>query len=187
MPPGEKIAALHSEKRCPRTGACRDGHAKPEQRATTDPAVIERCWSAGPFNIGIATGPSGLVVIDLDTRKTPDDVPKDGWNRRGIVDGHDVFAAVCQEAGQPVPWETRTVRTARGGTHLYFRTPSGVELRSTEGDKGNGLGWKVDTRAWGHVVGPGSVTRTAATQSPTTPAPPDCPAGLVLQRHLLVR
>ncbi|OKI16029.1 hypothetical protein A6A25_41305 [Saccharothrix sp. CB00851] len=149
--------------------------------------MIERCWSAGPFNIGIATGPSGLVVIDLDTRKTPDDVPKDGWNRRGIVDGHDVFAAVCQEAGQPVPWETRTVRTARGGTHLYFRTPSGVELRSTEGDKGNGLGWKVDTRAWGHVVGPGSVTRTAATQSPTTPAPPDCPAGLVLQRHLLVR
>ncbi|MFI9011016.1 bifunctional DNA primase/polymerase [Actinosynnema sp. NPDC053489] len=178
--PGEKIAALHSEKRCPRTGACRDGHAKPEQRATTDPAVIERCWSAGPFNIGIATGPSGLVVIDLDTRKSPDDVPKDGWNRRGIVDGHDVFTAVCQEAGQPVPWETRTVRTARGGTHLYFRAPSGVELRSTEGDKGNGLGWKVDTRAWGgHVVGPGSVTPNGGyTVTDDTP-PAELPAWLV--------
>ncbi|GGU87306.1 bifunctional DNA primase/polymerase [Lentzea flava] len=157
--PGTKRPALHSAERCPRTGACRNRHLGWEQRATLDLDVIERCWSAGPFNIGIATGPSGLVVIDLDTRKSPQDVPPPRWSREGVVDGHDVFAAVCAEAGEDVPWDTRTVRTARAGTHLYFHEPSTVELRNTEGEHGNGLGWKVDTRAHGgYVVGPGSIT-----------------------------
>ncbi|NUP80973.1 MAG: hypothetical protein HOV96_25850 [Nonomuraea sp.] len=44
-----------------------------------------------------------------------------------------------------------TVRTRRGGTHLYFPPPEGLRL----GHKG-GLGWLIDTRACGdHVVGPG--------------------------------
>lgn len=157
--PGTKRPALHSAERCPRADACRNSHLGWEQRATTDAAVIERCWSAGPFNIGIATGPSGLVVVDLDTRKSPADVPPPRWSREGVRDGHDVFAALCAEAGEDVPWETRTVRTARAGTHLYFREPSTVELRNTEGEHGNGLGWKVDTRAHGgYVVAPGSIT-----------------------------
>ena len=42
-----------------------------ENRATTDPDRIRRCWAADRWNIGIATGPSGLVVVDLD-------MPKDG-------------------------------------------------------------------------------------------------------------
>ncbi|MEV6711951.1 bifunctional DNA primase/polymerase [Lentzea sp. NPDC051208] len=157
--PGTKRPALHSAERCPRTGACRPGHLGWEQRATVDLEVIERCWSAGPFNIGIATGRSGLVVVDLDTRKSPADVPPPRWSREGVRDGHDVFAALCAEAGEDVPWETRTVRTARAGTHLYFREPSTVELRNTEGEHGSGLGWKVDTRAHGgYVVAPGSIT-----------------------------
>ncbi|GAA3621353.1 bifunctional DNA primase/polymerase [Lentzea roselyniae] len=157
--PGTKRPALHKAERCPRTGACHDGHKGWEQRATTDPDVIERCWSAGPFNIGIATGPSGLVVVDLDTRKSPADVPPPRWNREGVVDGHDVFRSLCRDAGEDIPWETRTVSTARHGTHFYFREPSTVELRNTEGEHGNGLGWKVDTRAHGgYVVAPGSIT-----------------------------
>jgi hypothetical protein len=43
------------------------GHAGWEQRATTDPNRIRRAWSTGPFNVGIATGPAGLVVVDVDT------------------------------------------------------------------------------------------------------------------------
>ena len=47
--PGGKAPALHGETRCPRTGDCADGHRTFEQRATTDLARIERCWSAGPW------------------------------------------------------------------------------------------------------------------------------------------
>jgi hypothetical protein len=181
--PGTKRPALHGDTKdrpCPRTGICRDGHQGWEQRATNDPDHIRQCWLAGPFNIGIATGPSALVVVDLDTRKSPADVPPEGWNREGIRDGHDVFAAVCQRVGHPVPWETRTVATARGGTHLYFRAPSHVELRNTEGSQGNGLGWKVDTRAHGgYVVAPGSITPDGEYRLTEDVAPVDLPAWLV--------
>ncbi|WP_199441699.1 bifunctional DNA primase/polymerase [Umezawaea beigongshangensis] len=156
--PGTKRPALHGTTSCPHTGPCMTGHLGWEQRATTDPDRIRRAWNTAPFNIGLPTGPAGLVVVDLDTPKSPADVPPDGWNREGVSDGHDVFALVCEQARQPVPWETFTVRTARGGSHLYFVAPSGVELRNTEGDAG-GLGWKVDTRAHGgYVVAPGSNT-----------------------------
>ncbi|TWP51528.1 bifunctional DNA primase/polymerase [Lentzea tibetensis] len=178
--PGTKRPALHSETRCPRTSVCRDGHQKPEQRATTDANVIRQCWAAGAFNIGIATGPSGLVVIDLDTRKSPEDVPPQSWSREGVRDGHDVFTIVCADAGEPVPWETRTIRTARGGTHLYFREPSAVELRNTEGEHGNGLGWKVDTRAHGgYVVAPGSITPDGEYWLTEDVAPAELPIWLV--------
>ncbi|AXX29396.1 bifunctional DNA primase/polymerase [Actinosynnema pretiosum subsp. pretiosum] len=161
--PGDKRPALHGLTRCPRTGPCEGGHLGWEQRATTDPDTIRRCWAAGGFNIGIATGPSGLVVVDLDTAKSPADVPPDGWNREGVREGHDVFDLVCREAGHPVPWETFSVRTTRGGTHLYYRAPAGAQLRSTQGEEGNGLGWKVDTRAHGgYVVAPGSSTPTGS-------------------------
>jgi Bifunctional DNA primase/polymerase, N-terminal len=158
----KKPPAFHSQQRCSGTGICRAGHQTWEQRAMVDPDQIRWYWTSARYagcNVGIATGPSNLVVVDLDTRKAPDDVPPDGWNREGVVDGHDVFTLVCEQAGQPVPWETRAVTSPRGGTHLYFRAPHGVQLRNTEGDTGTGLGWKVDTRAWGgYVVAPGSIT-----------------------------
>jgi hypothetical protein len=104
----------------------------------------------------LATGPAGLLVVDLDVPK-PDDSPRpEKWNLLGVADGADVFTMACQQAGQPVPWETRAVATPSGGAHLYFRTRT--RLRNTSGDRGRGLGWKVDTRAWGgYVVAPGSV------------------------------
>jgi hypothetical protein len=125
-----------------------------EQRATTDPARIERCWTHAPYNIGITTGPASLVVVDLDTPKGADDTPPDPWAGRGIIDGADVLAALCERHGKPYPSDTYTVRTGSGGTHLYFTAPDGPELRNTVGK----LGWKVDTRAvGGYVVAPGSV------------------------------
>jgi hypothetical protein len=156
---GSKEPAIHGEARCPGTGDCRDGHRTPEQRAVA--TLTERdltTWRAKGWNVAVATGPSGLLVVDLDVPK-PDDKPRpDAWNLPGINDGLDVFVAVCERAGHPVPWDTFTVRTPSGGTHLYFRAPHGVQLRNTGGDRGRGLGWKVDTRAWGgHVVAPGSV------------------------------
>lgn len=111
-----------------------------EQRATIDPARITRCWQAGAFNIGIATGPSRLVVIDLDT--TDGDDP----------DGAAHLTQLSAERGVTLP-DTWTVATPSGGRHLYFTTPAGVRLRNTKGD----LAPAIDTRAGGgYVVAPGS-------------------------------
>ncbi|MFL6144907.1 MAG: bifunctional DNA primase/polymerase [Labedaea sp.] len=187
-PHSKKPPALHgdtTDRPCPRTGGCRDGHHGWEQRATTDPDRIQAAWN-GPFtgcNIGIATGPSGLLVLDLDTVHSPDEVVPDGWNRRGIRHGRDVFTALCQQAQEPVPDHTTTVTTPRGGTHLYFTAPTTVQLRNTEGESGNGLGWKVDTRAWGgYVVAPGSITPDGIYTLTDDRPPMKLPAWLV---HLL--
>jgi hypothetical protein len=161
--PDTKVPALHGERACPRAGACADGHRTFEQRATTDPAIIERCWAAGPFNVGIATGPAGLVVIDLDTLKPND--------KKGTPDGATNFLALCERAGQAAPTTYRT-RTASGGTHLYFLAPVGLRLHNTAGT----LAPRVDTRAWGgQVVAPGSATPqgpyTVLDNSPVTNLP----------------
>ncbi|MEV7807534.1 bifunctional DNA primase/polymerase [Microbispora sp. NPDC088329] len=129
-----------------------------KERNTTDPELIRRLWGCRPFNIGIATGPSRLVVIDLDKPK-PGETPPPAWALPGVTDGADVLAVLCEQAGQPLPFDTFTVTTRRGGIHLYFTAPPGdPPLGNTSGDHGNGLGWKIDTRAaGGYVVGPGSV------------------------------
>lgn len=128
-----------------------------EPRATTDRERIARCWTRAPYNVGIATGPSGLVVLDLDRPKHPDDVPPAQWAEYGVTDGADVLAVLCERHGQSFPTDTYTVRTWSGGTHLYFAAPGSETLRNTAGDSARGLGWKVDTRAVGGlVVGAGS-------------------------------
>ncbi|MFF8281032.1 bifunctional DNA primase/polymerase [Streptomyces lateritius] len=143
--PGDKRPAGHPEATCPGIGRCANGHLVPEQRATTDADLIRAAWTARPYNVGIATGPAGLLVVDLDTLK-----PKDP---KGTPDGVTSFTALCERAGQPVP-ATYRVRTASGGEHLYFTAPAGVRLRSTAGT----LARKVDTRGWGgYVVAPGSI------------------------------
>ncbi|MGW7484418.1 bifunctional DNA primase/polymerase [Nonomuraea muscovyensis] len=156
----------------------RRGFTAWQDRTTTDPATIRRIWQHS-YNVGIATGPSRLVVIDLD-RPKPGEQPPPEWNRPGIRDGADVFAALCEQAGQPLPLETFQVRTRRGGLHLYFTAPEGATLTNTRGS----LGWLIDTRAnGGYVVGPGShvtdqdATGTYEVLHPITPAP--LPAWLV--------
>ncbi|MFI2076248.1 bifunctional DNA primase/polymerase [Streptomyces triculaminicus] len=174
--PDDKRPAGHAEERCPGTGRCEHGHLTPEQRATTDLEQIRRCWEHARFGVGIATGPSRLVVIDLDTRKSEDDVPPEDWGgRQGIHDGLDVFAAVCEAAGRRMPTETRTVRTGRGGLHLYFTAPPEKRLRSGAGV----LGWKVDIRAWGgYVVAPGTTVAGRAYDVVNDAAPVPLPAWL---------
>ncbi|MET7823494.1 bifunctional DNA primase/polymerase [Streptomyces sp. NPDC005386] len=144
--PNDKRPAGHAEQYCPATGRCADGHRTPEQRATTDTELLIAAWAQAPYNVGVATGPSGLLVIDLDTLK-PTDV-------KGTPDGATSFAALCERAGQTGP-HTYRVRTARGGEHLYFTQPPGARLNSTAGR----LAKKIDTRGWGgYVVAPGSTT-----------------------------
>ena len=152
--PGSKKPALHGYDRCPHTGPCAGGHRGWEQRATTDPQVIRRAWSTGRYNIGLATGPAGLLVIDLDVRKPGEVPPPPPWNQPGVTSGEDVFLLVCDQAGQVPPVDTFTAATPSGGTHLYYQAPAGPLLRNTAGSL---LGWKIDTRAHGgYVVAPGS-------------------------------
>ena len=146
-------------------------HADWEHRATTDTGRIARCWAAGPYNIGVACGPSRLVVIDLDTPKPGQHKPAEWQHDTGVNDGADVLAALCEAEGQPWPaGETFTVATPSGGTHLYFAAPPGTVLRNTAGR----LGWLIDTRAaGGYVLAPGSAIGGTPykTVNPGPPAP----------------
>ncbi|MGW0699251.1 bifunctional DNA primase/polymerase [Streptomyces sp. NPDC002867] len=147
--PGAKGSALHGERACPQTGGCAAGHRKWEQRATTDPERIRAAWARGAFNVGIATGPSGLVVVDLDMPKD-----KDGKGSPDAPDGATSFAALCERAGQPIPL-TYTVRTPSGGLHLYYAVHPGIRLFNTA----RTVAPNVDTRAWGgNIVAAGSTT-----------------------------
>ncbi|MEU4371830.1 bifunctional DNA primase/polymerase, partial [Micromonospora chersina] len=139
---------------------CRTGHVGWEARATTDPDRIRRAWTARPYGIGLACGPSGLVVVDLDTRKDGTAGPT----------GLDTLTDLAAQHGAGID-PTYTVTTGRGGTHLYYRHPDdGPALRNTAGT----LGPMVDTRAHGgYVVAAGSTVagRPYAVDLDTDPAP----------------
>lgn len=165
--PGTKRPALHGEATCPRTGECAGGHRKWEQRATTDTDRIRAAWSDAAFNIGIATGPSDLVVVDLD-------MPK-GKGSSDAPSGAATFAALCERAGHLVP-NTYRVRTASGGEHLYFTAPPGVRLTNTAGT----VAPLVDTRAWGgYVVAASSTTPAASYEAVGAPVAAPLPSWLL--------
>jgi hypothetical protein len=121
-----------------------------ETRATTDPDQINYWWRHTAFSIGIATGPSGLVVIDLDTLKYSEHA-QDRWAILGINSGAGVLRALARQHGAAVT-PTYAATTPSGGWHLYYTTPPGIALRNTH----NMIGWKIDTRAHGgYVIAPG--------------------------------
>ena len=112
-----------------------------QDHATTDPAHIRNWWTSRPYNIGLACGPSSLVVVDLDVPKGP-----------GQATGAEALARLCAEARQPCPWSTFTVFTPSGGHHLYFQAPA-HQVSNSAGR----LAPHIDIRAdGGYVVAPGS-------------------------------
>ncbi|WP_113705188.1 bifunctional DNA primase/polymerase [Nonomuraea lactucae] len=169
-----------------------------ERHATTDLDRIATFWQRAPYNVGIACGPSRLVVIDLDMPKPGEHPPAEAAHD-GATSGEEAFQLLCESRGEPYPGDTLTVRTRRGGLHLYYAAPEGVHLRNTAGARG-GLGWLIDTRAHGgYVVGPGSYVRQRDGTNPyriirdappaplpawlvhaLTPPPPPAPTGDLL-------
>ena len=134
---------------------CRPGAKRPmvpdkwEQRSTADPDQVARYWP-DDANIGIACGPSNLVVVDLDTHG---ELPPE-WVRPGIVNGLDVFTQLLEWAGETHFPQTYWTVTPSGGWHFYFTAPDGNQIRNSTGR----LGPMVDVRAaGGYVVGAGSV------------------------------
>jgi len=83
-----------------------------------------------------------------------------------------VLVRLAEVTGQPIPFDTYTVRTPSGGLHLYFRSPEAGGFRNTSGK----LGWRIDTRAaGGYVVAAGSVrpegAYTVTNAAPIAPLP----------------
>jgi hypothetical protein len=166
-------AALSHAARGWRVFPLRVGDKRPairdwESRATTDPARIRRAWVRAPFGIGIACGPSGLVVLDLD-RPKPDSVRPPEWDRPGVSDGADVLAALAEDHGEEPPLETFSVLTGSGGEHLYFTAPKRARIKNSA----SRIGWLLDVRAeGGYVVAAGSTVRGRRYQESEAPVAP---------------
>jgi P4 family phage/plasmid primase-like protien len=107
--------------------------------ASSELSQIEKWERAYPnTNTGIATGPSSLVVLDID--------PRNG--------GH-LSLALLEVEHERIP---KTVECSTGGEpagrHLYFNAPTGTEIRSRAGTPSRG----IDVKArGGYVVAPGSI------------------------------
>jgi hypothetical protein len=98
--------------------------------ATTDEAQIRAWWERWPnASIGIATGPSGLAVLDDDPAKG----------------GRDTLAALQRQHGPlPATWQ---VVTGSDGDHFIYAAPAGGIKNSTEE-----LGPGLDTRGRGGYI-----------------------------------
>jgi hypothetical protein len=174
------------------TGACgRDGHGLHD--ATSDTDRIARWWSTYPgVNVGVSCGPSGLVVVDVDTGKgaRPERVLVDQGDDEptpdDVTDGAGVLRWLSRRHGKPGDLATAYVRTPTGGVHLYFAAPAGLDVTSGAGISG-GLGWQVDVRAQGgYVVGAWS-TRPEGTYLPSRGLLVAALPGWLLDRLVLAR
>ena len=118
--------------------------------ATTEPTRIRVWWSRAAYNIGIACGPSGLVVIDLDVPHDTEELSS--AEGESTVSGTDVLSDLCDRHGRPYPLPTYAVSTPSGGCHLYYAAP-GSRVRNSVGR----LGLHIDVRAnGGYAIGDGS-------------------------------
>lgn len=164
----------HPATECPchaRRGWCHGFHA-----ATTDLVTVRQWWGGQPrFGVGVACGPSRLVVVDVDAhaaalperdRLLPGIPVHDEVDLTGLRSGYDSLALLAAHRRRADPCEnasTLRVRTPSGGMHIWYRAPRGGPVfKSSSGSSSRtALAWQVDIRAaGGYIVAPG--TRTAA-------------------------
>ena len=169
--PGTKKPACpgHPAARCDRSDPwCRRGHKGWEDRATTSDARILRAWSSRPYGIGLACGPSSLLVVDSDQPKP------DGQDGAGAsTSGEDTLAELQRRHGRLSA--TYTVATPSGGLHRYYVRPDGLQLGNTAGQLGPLVDWLAQLLTTPQR--PVNAAQWAAGRSPTHgPAP--TPMGL---------
>ena len=110
--------------------------------ATTDPATVTEYWQRWPGALlGITTGPeSGFFAIDADTA---DAHGADGVGTlRGWIEEHGDLPHTIQ------------ARTPSGGWHVYFRWPTDLTVRNSQGALAAGIDVRGDG---GMVLAPPSV------------------------------
>ena len=139
---------------------------------------------------GVAAGPSGLVLVDIDAHGGPhpphlatgllpgidlatEAIPREAWaDPARFRDGRDSLALLARLRGGPHPWSTGaehqpvTAATPSGGVHLWYRAPV-PNLRQALSDPHGryGLAWQVDLKAgWSYGIAPGAVITTGTYQ-----------------------
>ncbi|MGW9242558.1 bifunctional DNA primase/polymerase [[Kitasatospora] papulosa] len=137
--------------------------------ATTSVARIEAWWTEMPkAGVGIAAGPSNLVIIDVDrhenvpapttTTLLPGLVPPVDLDLQTVQDGMDVLGLLCEIRRQPLLGtdpETMTVQTPSGGVQYWYRVADGTQWKPDS----KKLGWQIDVKAaWGYGIAPGTWT-----------------------------
>ncbi|WP_327713855.1 bifunctional DNA primase/polymerase (plasmid) [Streptomyces sp. NBC_00464] len=180
LAPGRKTPAAncgrcrdqpHSVQDCPciPTGRwCHGFHS-----ATTDPRRIRAWWAEQPrFGVGVACGPAGLVVIDVDAHPAPLPDPARllpgihipaSVSLGGLQHGFHSLALLAALRGQQDPSQDDTtlrVRTPSGGLHLWYTARPGHQWRCSTGSSAKrALAWQVDVRAHGgYIIAPGTTT-----------------------------
>jgi hypothetical protein len=166
-------AALHGWHVFP----CAPGGKRPALRgnwqdlATTSRDQIRDWWTRAPYNIGVACGPSGLVVIDLDM---PHDEDEDDEDAAPLfpLSGADILSRLARQRGERYPGGTYVVDTPSGGCHLYFAAEGDADARVR--NSAGAVGPHIDVRAdGGYVIGAGSRIgeRAYAARGRRAPAP----------------
>jgi hypothetical protein len=151
-------AGIATERHNPQT--CQDRGKHPcvafSKKATTDPAAVTAMFGGGPRNIGVACGPSGLVVLDEDEL--------------------GALQKFADSIGQTIP-QTYLVQTGRG-FHYHFAASKALKLGNAEGAF---RGKHINVRGvGGYVVAAGSLHKSGALYKVVhNVLPADCPQWVI--------
>lgn len=99
--------------------------------ASIDPKRIRDWWAENEnYNIGVATGPSGLVVIDIDPRHNGDE----SWRRLEHALGLSVDTLTSLTSGGGTHlWYRRSGRSIASGSNVFEQDYPGIDLRAAGG------------------------------------------------------
>lgn len=148
--------------------------------ATLDQRRINQWWGANPqFGVGVACGPAGLVVIDIDAhpaqppgrdRILPGIPISEHVDLTGLATGFHTIAVLAALRGAASPADDKStlrVRTPSGGLHVWYLAGENRRWQCSSGSsQGRALAWQVDVRAHGgYIIAPGTTT-SAGTYTP---------------------
>src|SRR5260370_1394029 len=124
----DKAPCRLADSVCPcwaQRGICHGHRAATNDHDTADAWMSQ--WPAA--NWGLATEPSGLVVVDPDAKgaQRPATVLPDhlGLGQPVVANGVELFSHVARALSGTDRLATRVVRTPSGGFHAYFRPADG--------------------------------------------------------------
>jgi AAA domain/Bifunctional DNA primase/polymerase, N-terminal/Primase C terminal 2 (PriCT-2) len=129
-------------------GVVRAGSFK--HHCSTDPATWKNWLSERPHcNFGVVGFASGWIIIDIDT------APTEGQTAEAAAsEAWDLWHELClswEVPGGARPWHCKS---ARGGFHVYFQIPPGIDpttLRQPDALKG-----RINVRVIGYTLAAGS-------------------------------